>query len=68
MTIQEYIKANKRQVINNWRKEEHIREKYNFSILNYIYAHIEHVANDVFNCNHENIELQNYARELYKKI
>lgn len=68
MTIKEYVKANKWQVINNWRKNEFIREKHNFSILDYIYSHIEHCANDIFHCSHEQKELKEYAQDLYKSI
>ena len=61
-----YFKRNNRYIIKNWR-QEFIREKYNFSICQYIQAHIERLS-DIFKIPLDHYMLQEWAGKMYKTL
>lgn len=63
----EYIKANKKGIISNWRKHEFIREKHNFSICEYIFFYCDHIAESC-KVNHEHKDIAEFAKYLYKTL
>ena len=60
-----YWKTNKRRIIRNWRKNEFIREKHQFSALRYIQHIITHIDNQNLNCD---LPIGTIEQELYKKL
>ena len=62
--LSNYWKTNKAGIKSNWRHNEFIREKHNFSILAYIQYHVEHMREA---CNFD-IDIATIEKELYTTI
>jgi hypothetical protein len=63
--VKDYLKANEKHIIANWRKHEFIRAKHNFSICDYIAHYCWHISEQC-KVNIECKELQEFAQRLYK--
>jgi len=66
MKLSRYWNANKRQIKRNWKKEI-IREKHNFSMLQYIASITDHIENDIGLIEHD-ISMGSIERELYTTL